>query len=173
MLHAKAWWNDWTLRTNSFKDLFENSSNIYFIMILKSFSNFYIHLFSFQVKGQKCNFSRGQTPNLRKELRKRTFFRSNEPRPTYARQTCVEDCAQTRARIQESLGIRGIRIRLFPLEKIFQSKKGLFSANIRFRVQNDGTYLQQITRETCMFVRVFVRVYMRVCLCKCTCLCEF
>jgi hypothetical protein len=93
-------------------------------MILRSFSNFYIHLFSFQVKGRKCNFSRGQTPNLEKELRKRTFFRRNEPRPTYARQTCVEDCAQTRARIQESLGICGnlnLRIRLFTLEKMVRN----------------------------------------------------
>jgi hypothetical protein len=49
-----------------------------------------------------------------------------------------------------------LRIRSFTLEKrskmiIFQSKMNFLSANSRFAVQNDGTYLLRITRETCTY----------------------
>jgi hypothetical protein len=47
-----------------------------------------------------------------------------------------------------------VQICLFTLEKrsevtIFLPKKGLLSANSRFAVQNDGTYLTRLTSETC------------------------
>ncbi len=49
-----------------------------------------------------------------------------------------------------------LRICLFTFEKwpkmtILQSKMDFLSANSRFAVQNDGTYLPRITRETCTF----------------------
>ncbi len=49
-----------------------------------------------------------------------------------------------------------LRIRLFTFEKwpkmtILKSKMDFCSANSRFEVQNDGTYLPRITRETCTF----------------------
>ncbi len=48
-----------------------------------------------------------------------------------------------------------LRICLFTFEKwpkmtLFQSKMDFLSANSRFEVQNDGTYLPRITMETCM-----------------------
>jgi hypothetical protein len=48
-----------------------------------------------------------------------------------------------------------LRIRLFTLEEWFkmtivQSKMDFLSANSRYVVKNDGTYLPRITRETCM-----------------------
>jgi hypothetical protein len=47
-----------------------------------------------------------------------------------------------------------LRTRLFTFENrskmiIFQSKMDFLSANSRFAVQNDGTYLSRIMRETC------------------------
>jgi hypothetical protein len=53
-----------------------------------------------------------------------------------------------------------LRIRLFTLEKmvmtIFQSKINFLSANSRFEVQNEGTYLPPITRETCIIFLIFM-----------------
>ncbi len=48
-----------------------------------------------------------------------------------------------------------LQICLFTFEKwpkmtLFQSKKDILSANSRFAVQNDRTYLSRITRETCI-----------------------
>ncbi len=48
-----------------------------------------------------------------------------------------------------------LQIRLFTLENwskitIFQSKMDFLSVISRFAVQNDGTYLPRITRETCI-----------------------
>jgi len=48
-----------------------------------------------------------------------------------------------------------LQIRLFTLDKMIQNdnfsvKMDLLSANSRFEVQNDGTYLPRITRETCI-----------------------
>ncbi len=53
-----------------------------------------------------------------------------------------------------------LRIRLFLFEKwpkmtLFQSKMDFLSANSRFEVQNDETYLPRITRETCMVTQDF------------------
>ncbi len=61
----------------------------------------------------------------------------------------------------DSLVIGGffyLRIRLLILPKmvkmiIFKSKRNFLSENSRFAVQNGGTYLPQITRETCMLMR--------------------
>ncbi len=52
-----------------------------------------------------------------------------------------------------------LRIRLFAFEKwpkvtLFQSKMDFLSANSRFAVQNDGTYLPRITRETCIWLSI-------------------
>jgi hypothetical protein len=47
------------------------------------------------------------------------------------------------------LGIRLFTFEKWPKMTIFQSKMDFLSANSRFAVQNDGTYLLRITRETC------------------------
>ncbi len=61
------------------------------------------------------------------------------------------------ADIQLALVFRGLfylQIRIYILADMvkmtfFQSKMDLLSANSRFAVQNDGTYLPEIARETC------------------------
>ncbi len=65
-----------------------------------------------------------------------------------------------KASIQATLVIRGLFICEFTLEiwfkiAIFQSKMEFLSANSRFAVQNDGTYLPRITRETCTGILCF------------------
>jgi hypothetical protein len=61
-----------------------------------------------------------------------------------------------------------MRIRLFILAKmvkvsIFWSKMYFLSANSRFAVQNVGTYLPRITRETCIELK-FRLLYLNVAL---------
>ncbi len=62
--------------------------------------------------------------------------------------------------VQAALVIRGLFICEFAYSHwirwskmtIFQSKMDFLSANSRFAVQNDGTYLPRITRETCTLI---------------------
>jgi hypothetical protein len=46
---------------------------------------------------------------------------------------------------------------------IYQSKMNFLSANSRFAVQNDGTYLLRITRETCLLSEVGAAVLIEDC----------
>ena len=77
------------------------------------------------------------------------FILLNMPNLKYNTFKCMQ--------VQAALVIRGLflmQIRLFAFEECskmtnFQTKMNFLSANSRFAVQNDRTYLPRITRETC------------------------